>query len=345
MTIKDSIDRLLEDRKGKIFLAQLSRAVAQAERAFPPDRTETLRKFIVDCLDAVRDGPLPQQDSGGLDPRAAFYLPIVVPNQDQYFHLDPAELSPDGRLVTLVSLKVLTEDLLPLGKLQGTANDADLGIAVAGLTGEDFQPDARVGAGWRLPTNICWASRFDDVVRVAPSLRKRRSVLPFVEADRLRNYLGLGHYGENTQFVVLMFKANALRAHKEAPGEKVTRPFIFEGVGNHRFTLFDRDGRAGPRGWNHALDLARLEESEGGPKGGCEIVMTSISCREIERCMMSERLGVSPCEKDGADERILDVMLWDEAQARSETLDAAVRRIERFVGGGAAGNEGGEART
>lgn len=326
--MKEPLVILCNDPKGRIFLAQLSRAIALSPKALSSRQRLKLHTFISACLNQAESGSIVMHDSGGIDQDKTFFKQLVLPRQKSYFHLDRRKIDSKARMVSLVPLKVLTDDLMPNGSnaLHGSGQDGTLARAVSNLSGKDFKTNARVGANERKGTNLCWATRYDDVVNVAPSLKRRHGVVPFEEAQRLRNFLGLGHYGAKTQFAVLIFREDALERHCTDKEENVTRPFIFEGIGNHRFLLLDQDKKTE---WNWALDLEKLETpSLAAPKGGREIVMTSIPCAEIERCKLSEPLDYSPCEKAGADEQILDIML------AGESLKDAVARIEGFVSEG-----------
>lgn len=301
------IERLKADKRGRILLVQLANAIRDANRIKDVGLVEKLKKFIRECEGQVLNERIEKDEDDAIDPDKSFFRPIIVPSQDDYLHRDPANVDLEARLVTVITLHALTDHLLKPGILRQDHPTATIQATLRALNDkgfeDSFKPEARVGAKFSPATNHFWATRYEAAVQVAPSLG-RTEIIPRDEAERLRNFLGLGHLAKDIRLAVLIFDGDSLQRHAVEEAAKITRPFIFEGVGNHRFLLTDR---ASEGGWNHALDLEVILDPTRTAKGGPEIVLSSISCDEVRRVCVSEGLPNSPCVN--REEDILRIML------------------------------------
>ncbi|MEO1177283.1 MAG: hypothetical protein AAFV87_08990, partial [Pseudomonadota bacterium] len=122
--------------------------------------------------------------------------------------------------------------------------------------------------------------------------------------------------------VLIVFRAGTLVNHLRN-GEKVSRPFAFEGIGNQRFHLFPEDMQAREDGWNRALDLAGAAGGRLQP-GAREVVMTSLAATDIERCIKTEGIGMPPCAEK--EDLILKAMLDDTC-----TMDQIEQEFRQLV--------------
>lgn len=314
------IEELMRESRGRIFLVQLARAIDHAQRQNNEELLAHLRAFAIACAARVADGKIYRDNEGELDAERSFYRPIVVEDQDRYLHLDPTEVDTSAQLATVVPYSALRKYLLVDDFLREDDSNKTIEVKLSKLRAENWKSDAKVGYKADPPTRHFWATTFERLHAVAPSLGKK-IILPRNEAERLRSHLGLGHFGFGVRLAVLIFDRTALTRHTNDGDGKVTRPFLFEGVGNHRFHIFDRGD---PPGWNHALDLDAIPKKVSSPLGAPEIVVTSMSCREVRRVCVTDGLSPSPCHKQ---EPEIERIMLDQIDVPVEAAGDRVRRL------------------
>lgn len=297
------------DYRRQILIAQLYNAIERLPETNTEAAANAVRDLVRRCMGTL-DAPLPAEKL-----HEQVFTDHVFPRWGDLFHFDDRrEEIGKAQLATLITRFVLIEHLLPKGYLDPEMTTHD---DIAELTGADFRPDARVGAPSEERPDLMWATTMEDVEAVAPNA-KHGTVIPFDEARDLRNHLGLGHRGARAELVLLVFRADALCEHKDSA--QVSRPFIFEGIGNSRFHLFDPDLHAP---WNRALNLEAAKERDMKPEGGREIVMTSIPCSAVERCVSLEVLNDPPCT--GCEKAVVDIMM------QRQPIHVAEQRITQFL--------------
>ncbi|SMX28195.1 hypothetical protein TRP8649_02310 [Pelagimonas phthalicica] len=301
----------MPDYRRQILLAQLYNAIECLPEVGSDEAIEAVRELARDCMVAL-ESSLPPNHL-----HEKVFTDHVFPRWNELFHFDERrEEVSKTQMATLVTRFVLVEYLLPEGFL-----DVDMvtNDDFAELTASDFEPGARVGAQTLERPDLMWATTMQDVINVAPSAKTER-VIPFEEARTLRDHLGLVQRGANAELVLLVFDLDALCNHTDSPETQVSRPFIFEGIGNARFHLFDHQTHAP---WNRALNLAAVKDPGTMPEGGREIVMTSVPCSAVERCIPLEVLDEPPCT--GREKVVVDIMM------RQQSIDVAKQRITQFL--------------
>lgn len=335
------ISRLKDEPRGRIFLVQVARAFDYAKQTGKNHLVELLREFVRECDRKVRDDALEIDNFGMICADKSFYRRIVLERQGVYLHQDaPQDLDRHDlrgvQLATVVSFYALRRFMLHeevSGALPENASLFDIETALSDVGPELWRPDARVGLKHDPESNHFWASRFDALKEVAPSLatRPEKVVLPRRDADRIRDHLGLGHFSETDNLALLVFDEDMLETEFErrtgAGGEgaefRLSRPFLFEGVGNHRFYIFH--SRADPgseRVWNNALELSALT-TRGDPCGGPEVVLTSVPCTKVKRLHVLTGLTRSACfEAEAEIERIMIAEMPEDAD-----FDSAVETV------------------
>lgn len=285
---------------------QVARAVEYAVRTDQYHLVDLLREFLEECEDHVRHTPLKRDNLLKLCPDRTFYRSIVLERQEHYLHQDRAtdggaEAVNNFQLATVVTLNALCTHMLE----PDFANDLlqspfDAHDTLANPDADLWKDGARIGVKYDPQSNHFWATKFGALKHVASSLETHpdRVVLPKEDARRIRDFLGLGHFGGGEVLALLVFDKNMLRAEFDAglgsDGQaafRCSRPFLFEGVGNHRFYIFEpREDSA----WNNALELSAIE-TEKDPYGGPEVILSSIPCKYVRRVHLLTDLNASPC--------------------------------------------------
>ncbi|MEL6284693.1 MAG: hypothetical protein AAFO80_15775 [Pseudomonadota bacterium] len=320
----NEIKKLRSDPNGRIFLAQIVRANRHSSQGI--DQTlakERLRSFALRSLKRVQDGQI-VKTRGKIDIERSFANPILAPEWDTYLHLDETRIRSEEPLVHVMTWNVFMQFVLPPKLTEEALSIPKEGLAefVSDLSGPQFDETTRIGIVPKRSLNLLWATTLEDVLKVAPSAAGNGPI-PSAEANALRNYLGLGHRGpEPRGLVLIVFRAGTLVNHLRN-GEKVSRPFAFEGIGNQRFHLFPEDMQAREDGWNRALDLAGAAGGRLQP-GAREVVMTSLAATDIERCIKTEGIGMPPCAEK--EDLILKAMLDDTC-----TMDQIEQEFRQLV--------------
>lgn len=319
------IRQLTDDPNGCILIAQIARAA----RHRPPGLNRELRdkriaRFVSEIgAQLAANGVRKTKDMINIDESFAF--PILRDRSGDFFHLDQTEMEidPDEQLVHVTTWDTF-RDYIAGPEMFEAIPEEGVPDLVASLSGAAFDPATRIGLNPKRNQDLLWATVLKDVLSVVPSAAEK-GPMSRADASRLRDFLGLGQRGPETALVLLVFRAGAMATHVADPDTKVTRPFLFEGVGNQRFHLFDyEDGH----GWNHAVDLEGIPYAQ-LRQGAREAVMTSISAAEIERCVLTERPSTPPCVR--REEEVLAAMLG------GASLEDAVGVITRLTEPGAGG--------
>ncbi|WP_300063668.1 hypothetical protein [uncultured Roseobacter sp.] len=297
---------LEDDPRGRIFLVQIARAVEYADRTDQKHLLNLLREFVRECEDRIRRDEIERDILLKFCPDKTFYRSIVLERQEHYLHQDSSSLitidaDSNVQLATVVTLKALREYMLKPkygNKLLENPNEAQ--DTLADPDDDLWQEDARVGVKFDPESNHFWATKFEALEKVAPSLKRHPDtvVLPKNDAGRIRDFLGLGHFGEGETLALMVFDENTMHeefeAHRNSNSRaefRFSRPFLFEGVGNHRFYIFEpRESKE----WNNALELSAIQ-TEQDPCGGPEVVLSSIPCKYVRRIHLLSDLSPSPC--------------------------------------------------
>lgn len=329
---------LEQDPRGRIFLIQVARAAEYATRTGQKHLLNLLREFVKECDDRIRRNEVKRDMMLKFCPDKTFYRSIVLQRQDYYLHQDSSsdidvEAVGNIQLATVVTLDALRKFMLKPeygSALLENPNDAQ--DILAEPDADLWKDGARIGVKFNPESNHFWATKFDALKQVAPSLESRPEtvVLPKEDARRIRDYLGLGHFGEGEILALMVFDENTLeseararRGTDERTEFRFSRPFLFEGVGNHRFYIFEpRESKA----WNHALELSAIE-TERDPFGGPEAVLSSIPCKYVCRIHLLTDLSPPPCVD--AEPEIENIMI--QQMLEGESFESAVDKVRALL--------------
>lgn len=299
------LDELEKCERGRIAVAQIARAIAQANT---PDLEDKLKRFLQRCAQ-LADERLVRGEGGLLDVRASLAHPIIYDEPQVWFFADKADVDRGHKLATLVEASTFRH----LAGMDDTAGSELSPAVVASATPAVFD-GAKLGPRPQAPKcNIFWATRYENLRAIAPDVDVEGPLpLPAAQGKALRDYLGLAQARER-QAVLLVLERQAAQAHD---GE-VRRPFLFDGIDNACFHQFDR--HACPGGWNHALNLSHLANRADPAEGGPEVVLSSMPASRIARCVLVE----SPPSGAMRHAEVLDFMLGgaDYAAARDAIQD------------------------
>ncbi len=310
--MSDLLAKLSTCERGKIFLTQIARAKEQAEQAMPGLGLTLLKRFVSHC--ARQD--LTRNDQGEFDIRNDIVKPLIWTDPETYYFRDSEEISLDPKIATVVSREIFFK---MLDRRPDTTTTTGLSIEIASYRGDDFPPDARVGWNPDCGKDIVWVTRFGDLAALVPALETGEATTQ-EDVMAIRNHLGLCHFRRDSEMVLLVFDASTLQ--DQARHGPTTRPFLFEGVENRRFHLSERGE---DNGWNRALNLKVASDPSVDPRGGYEIVMKSLSCSRIERCIYLGNPGPTPCE--GRDPIVLGHML------EGRSFDTAKEAVANLLDG------------
>lgn len=313
------IDILQDEPRGRIFIVQVARAVDYADHSGQPHLKELLREFVVECARRVAQNEVHRDKFWKLDSEKTFYEPIIVPDQGRYLHKDTAVLEGSPQLATVVSLSALRMHMLDDSLKELEEKDLwGFSDAFTEVDDSTWRQGARVGVKHNKygSSNHFWTTRFEALAALVPDLRNAPSgtILNKEEGETVRNHLGLGHFDEGEALALLVFDEEALERERELdkqrdPDDRVfqfTRPYLFEGVGNHRFHIFKPEDTTR---WNNALELAAIEKIK-KPRGGPEAVLTSVPCTYVRRIYLLAGLSEPPCLD--AEPAIEEIMLEGE---------------------------------
>lgn len=301
------LDELEKCTRGRILLAQIARAIEQADT---PELNAMLKDYLQRCLVRSTSSQLVRNGDGSLDVTSSLVAPIIFAEPRVWFFADKGSLVRRHRLATLV--EATTFQFLT-GTESGTSSELNA-RDVANTTSRDFE-GAKLGPTPRAEKrNIFWATRYDRARQIAPAL-DGLGPLPPEQAKQLRDYLGLSHIGSRDA-VLLVLEATAAETHT---GD-VSRPFLFDGMDNRCFHIFDRKQEL--EGWNRALNLAHLEDATVWAEGGPEVVLSSMPATQIERCIFIGR----PPAAETNDANLLSFML------NGSSTTTAQNSVKRFMG-------------
>lgn len=297
MTLLDELDAC---ERGRIVVAQIARAISQANT---PELEAKLKDYLLRCSQQCGAAPLIRKSDGTLDVMANLVAPIVFDEPPHvWFFSDKADVERRHTLATLVEANTFRFLTGITSSASAELNASD----VANTTSRDFE-GAKLGPTRQAPKrNIFWATRFEKALEIAPAIQGS-GTLPTEQAKRLRDYLGLSHLG-SVDAVLLVLEADAAETHD---GE-VCRPFLFDGIGNPCFHLFDRNARLG--GWNCAFNLAHLDDEANAAEGAPEVVLSSMPATRVQRCVLVGKPPTIALE----DADVLSFMLGDVSYAAAK---------------------------